>query len=220
MLFILIKLKELRECECGKKFWTNVRKVFVIKKRLCNDCGEPLERKKNTDIFVCPKCGKEFIWQSTEYMELGVKIYGTTMDRKEAEQKKAQGYEVEKVLIPEHDKCQRCRHLEKIREDFRRRVEKKLQERPAKVIPKEKMVEIYRKEVQRLHAREVQQRRAEERKKQRMIQELKETIMQRKRLEQVEKELAEDIEKKKKELEKLMKEKKGRKSGRRKRKNK
>jgi len=216
----LIKLKELRECECGRKFWTNVRKVFVIKKRLCSDCGEPLERKKNTDIFVCSKCGKEFVAETSEYMDLGVKIYGTTVDKKEVERKKAEGYEVEKVLIPEHDKCQKCRHLEKMREDFQRRVKKKLQERPARVIPKEEMVKVYHREVQRLHAREIQQRRAEERKKQRVLQELKETIMQRKRLEQVEKELAEDIEKKKKELEKLMKKKKGKKGGRRKRKSK
>ena len=179
-----------------------------------------MERKKKTDIFYCPKCGREFVRNSTEYMDLGVKIYGTTVDKKIIEKKKAEGFDVEKIMIPEHDKCQKCRHLEKMRLDFRRRVEKKMKERPVRVIPKEEMVKFYRREMQQLHAREVQQRRAEERKKQRVLQELKETIMQRKRLEQVEKELTEEIEKKKKELEKLMKKKKGRKGGRRKRKSK
>jgi len=156
-------MKKLVKCEeCGKDFWTGVKKVV---------------RKKGEDLHVCPKCGRKF--SKEKLIELGVKLCGTSRDVMVAEKKRSEGFGVIKKLVPEHNLCAKCRNLHSMYKNYIRR-----EKRRVRTIPKEEVAEILRKYVEHAHKKEIKERVAEEKRRERLKEQIEEERRRQKELEE------------------------------------
>ena len=108
-------MKTQQKCgECGKPFWVSMIKVYVFKRRFCPIDKTTLNISPDGEIYTCPKCKKVILKKDTaNFMSLGISIAGSTRSFFEAEKQRQTGeIEVESVMVPEKQLCQKCRNYQ------------------------------------------------------------------------------------------------------------
>ena len=103
------------ECgHCGKKYFTNVIKVFVIKSRICPEDKVGMFSDPKAKTYTCPKCGKVIAYANTiAVTSLPVRIIDVVFDYHKRDDYALQGYDVEKSEEPEMQVCTKCANLRK-----------------------------------------------------------------------------------------------------------
>jgi len=155
--------KKKIKCEnCGRDVWVNLVKVYVFKLRYCPEKGCKGEMFSDNELKIhkCKKCGFEVKFDDEKSLgSMGVAMKGTSRSKKVSEVMSREGYEVEKVLIPEKHYCQRCINMNKIIANMIRKETKK---RDLRKLSKEEANEVIRKAVLRRlreqHQKEVAKR--------------------------------------------------------------
>jgi predicted RNA-binding Zn-ribbon protein involved in translation (DUF1610 family) len=145
-------MKAKQKCgNCGTEFFSSMIKVYVFKKRYCTEDKEPMLISPDLETLTCPKCGKVIKNRTEDYVKLGVSIEGTSRNFLEAEKRKADGKtEVEKLMMPEEQFCQRCRNFAQRFSDLRkvREMREKRGDAPVRPLPKEiSNADIYKREI-------------------------------------------------------------------------
>jgi predicted RNA-binding Zn-ribbon protein involved in translation (DUF1610 family) len=107
--------KKQSECgNCGKKHFTNIIKVYVVKSRSCVECKVPTFCDVKSKTFTCPKCGKITEFKDTvSIAQMPVKIVDVTMEYLKRDAYVAKGFEINKREEPEKQVCVKCEHLRK-----------------------------------------------------------------------------------------------------------
>jgi ribosomal protein L37AE/L43A len=171
-------MKQEQRCsQCGNHFFTNMIKVFVLKKRYCPDCKEALKISPDGKIYKCLKCQKEFHKEiGEEYGRLGISIDGSTRSFEAAQKSVATGFiEAERVYVPEEQMCQKCRNMEHRYADAARTREQKIArgEGQVRAYPKDVTdAQVYRYEVYKKTQEDLRAKiQGEEQEKQRKAQE-------------------------------------------------
>jgi hypothetical protein len=147
-------MKSQQKCgECGKPFWVNMIKVFVFKRRFCPIDKTTLNISLDGETYTCPKCNKVILKKdTTSFMSLGISIAGSTRSFFEAEKQRKTGeIEVEPVMVPEKQLCQKCRNYQERYSQAAQKRERKIQSGVSddiQVIPDTiKDTDIYRYEI-------------------------------------------------------------------------
>lgn len=105
--------KKQIECgNCAKKFFSTIVNVYIAKIRFCPKCKNPTFYNKQTDQYLCLKCG-HIVSAKDEIAvaQMGVKIVDATAEYKKRDKYAKQGCFIEKKEEVEKTVCVRCEHL-------------------------------------------------------------------------------------------------------------